>query len=137
MTVLSAKDGPAYSSKTQGVHVLDLLFLTSLFVISKLKSFSVQVVCQKQKMLEAKKKYCISYLYNLLCPEKWGEVQTILCLPQLSKVALLTSLLSFYIVCFFVSLLKGILCEDNKILWISKLCSFECVSVRCCFIELV
>ena len=31
--------------------------------------------------------------------------------------------------------IKEILCEDNTILWISKLCS--CVSVRWCFIELV
>ena len=30
---------------------------------------------------------------------------------------------------------KETLCEDNTILWVSKLCS--CVSVRWCFIELV
>ena len=36
-----------------------------------------------------------------------------------------------YLLCSF----KEILCEDNAILWISKLC--PCVSVRWCFIELV
>ena len=37
----------------------------------------------------------------------------------------------------YIFIIKDILCEDNTILWISKLCRPTCVFVRWCLIDLV